>query len=178
MASFFFTSYFTNIPAILWNAYSTCYAVLALVYMYWISGWISVTLFISSSKTALFYSKSHLFPFINESGTDKKQLSVPWTGVLYFIVPIINSVIEWSLVSDVKNDHQSMCSSIVRAGYCSETFMTCSVPNLQLDFAIIERKWFKPEINSNSCQKYFAKLIICISDNNRWLPDTRITWFS
>ena len=60
-----------------------------------------------------------------------------------------------------------MCSSVVGAGDCSESFVSCSIPDLKFDFVAVEREGFEPEVDSDGCQKNLAELVISVSDDNR-----------
>ncbi len=69
--------------------------------------------------------------------THQEQLCIPRTGVPNLTEPVVNSIIKWPFISDVKHYHEGMCASIVRTGDGSEPLMTCSVPYLQLDLIAI-----------------------------------------
>lgn len=67
-----------------------------------------------------------------------------------------------------------MGSAVVRAGDGPETFVACSVPDLQLDLISPEREGLKSEVDPDGGEEDLAEFVIGVSDDDGGLADTRI----
>lgn len=82
---------------------------------------------------------------------NKQDLSFRGARHFDLPVPVIDSIIEGLFVRNVKDDHQSMGSSVVWACDSTETLVACGIPDLQFDLISLKREGLKTEIDSNGC---------------------------
>jgi hypothetical protein len=94
---------------------------------------------------------------------NQQNLGLRRTGVAYFVEPILRGVFERLLVSDVEDDHESVCTSIVGAGDCSEALMASSVPDLQFDLVAVEGERFEAEVNPDGRKEDLAELVVSVA---------------
>ena len=56
-----------------------------------------------------------------------------------------------------------MCPSVIAGCQSSESLLTCSIPNLQLDDVVLMLDCFQFEVDADSVEKVLVELIISIS---------------
>ena len=69
-------------------------------------------------------------------------------GVLVYLLQPILNVVEGLLFSAVINQDDSHGSLVVSLGDCSESFLSSSVPNLQLDSLLVDIDGLNLEVNA------------------------------
>lgn len=104
----------------------------------------------------------------------QQNLSFWRARIFYFCVPVRDGIFEGLFISDIKDDHECMCATVVWAGNGPEALMASGVPNLQLDLVAIERKWLEPKVNADRSQEDLAELVIGISYDNGRLSNARV----
>lgn len=70
-----------------------------------------------------FISDQHTCNFLIYITTNIKKNKI----LIHLIVPMWN-IIETFMISDIINNNNSMCASIITISNCSETLLSCSVP--------------------------------------------------
>lgn len=105
----------------------------------------------------------------------EKNLSLGRAWLLNLLEPIVGGILKRLKISDIKDYHESMCSSIVRTGDSPKFFLTSSIPYLKFDTLIIKIEWFEAKIYSYSGKEDITKVIIRISNYNRGFANTGIT---
>lgn len=93
---------------------------------------------------------------------------------LHLVHPKLAYVFETKRVSQVKYKKNALTASIVRTCYCSKSLLTCGVPNLKFDIFAINLDGLESEIDSNSCQIVFWKLVFYKPYKDSWLADPRV----
>ena len=106
--------------------------------------------------------------------THQQNLRLRRTRIFDLSVPVISSVFKRLLISDVKDYHQSMRSSIIWTSDRAKSFVTSRVPNLKLDFVTVQGKRLKSEIHPDRSQEDLAEFIVSITNNDRWFTNTRV----
>ena len=62
-----------------------------------------------------------------------------------------------------ENSRVPLITSIVRCSQCSETFLASSVPDLELDDIVLILDGLQFEIDADSIEKVFVKLVVCVT---------------
>ena len=104
----------------------------------------------------------------------EKNLSLGRAWLLNLLEPIVGGILKRLKISDIKDYHESMCSSIVRTGDSPKFFLASSIPYLKFDTLIIKIEWFEAKIDSNCCKEDITKVIISVSDYYWRLANTGI----
>ena len=63
-------------------------------------------------------------------------------------------------VSEVEDDDDAISSLVVGISDCAVPFLTCSVPNLQLDSALIDLECSEAEVDSNCADVVLLEAIV------------------
>jgi hypothetical protein len=103
-----------------------------------------------------------------------QNLGLGGTRILDLVVPIAAGVLEGLPVGDVVYDHEGMGSAVVRASDGPETFVACSVPDLQFDLISPKREGLKSEVDPDGGEEDLTEFVIGVSDHDGGLPDTGV----
>lgn len=107
--------------------------------------------------------------------TDKEKYSIFLSVHLDFVHPKLNNTIEWRDVCNVEYKKYALTASVISTCDCSESLLSCSIPNLELDAFIINGESFESEIDSNSSEIMLRKLILYEPYENSWLSNTWVS---
>jgi len=107
--------------------------------------------------------------------TDKEKYSIFLSVHLDLVHPKLNNTIEWCDVCNVEYKKYALTASVISTCDCSESLLSCSIPNLELDAFIINGEGFESEIDSDSSEIMLGKLILYEPYENSWLSNTWVS---
>jgi len=91
-----------------------------------------------------------------------------------FLQPLLH-VGECVVVSDIIDNNNAVCSTVVRRGDGTETFLSCGIPNLKLDSLAFELNSTNLEVNANCRYVAFCIGIVCETEEKAGLSDAGVT---
>ena len=92
------------------------------------------------------------------------------TRVLFDFIQPNRDGEEAFFVSEVEDDDDAISSLVVGISNRAVPFLTCSVPNLQLDGALIDLECSEAEVNSNCADVVLLEAIVLLSNTFKVKP--------
>lgn len=103
-----------------------------------------------------------------------QQLVDALRGVsVYLLQPLLN-IRKSVVISNVIHHDDTVSASVVRGRDGAESFLTCSIPNLQLDGLAFEFNSSDLKVNTNSADITLCVRVVCETEEKTRLSDTRV----
>ena len=74
--------------------------------------------------------------------------------------PEVADVLKTQLICQIKYQQNALTSSVICTGNSSESLLTGSIPNLELDVFVVDLDSFEAEVHSNSGQVVLRELVL------------------
>lgn len=92
-----------------------------------------------------------------------------------FVHPKLDNTIERCDIRDIKYKENPLAASIIGACDRSESLLSSSIPDLELDAFIIDGEGFESKIDSDGSKIMFRKLILYEPDEYSRFSDARVS---